>query len=318
MAKKLTSIVKKSNKNDSNSNELFNLNEEIIIGINSKKVENTKNTSKNKKSTKKRNSKNQNKINNNTTRYKKQESKLEKKKSHKILKIFILIVLLVIAIILFLLSPLFNINKISVVNNKNISDEEIISLSGIQIGTNTFKYVNFDLIEKIKINPHIKEVKITRQYPSEIVIDVIEREVSYFIRFNEKFAYIDSQGYIVEILGENREIPEVIGFKTSEKDIVPGNRLVEDDLIQLGKIIDIYNYMITNEIADRVLSFVIEDDRIMINLKDDKIVYIENFTNMNIKMLSLKVILEKNEGKSGKIYLDGQGEIASPLFRENV
>ena len=35
-------------------------------------------------------------------------------------------------------------------------------------------------------------------------------------------------------------------------------------------------------------------------------------------MISLKNVLERTEGKSGKILLDGQGEDHSILFRETV
>ena len=48
MSKKVTNIVKKG-KNESESNELFNLNEEIIIGINSKKNDKDIKEKKNKK-----------------------------------------------------------------------------------------------------------------------------------------------------------------------------------------------------------------------------------------------------------------------------
>jgi len=347
MAKKVTNIVKK-NKEDNNSSELFNLNEEIIIGINSKNVDNKalKNNKKNnskKNSFKKNNSQNNNikknnYTNNNFRKNNEQSNNLpknnsaiknsfnikdnleekEKKKLHKFLKIFILLFLLLLSIVILLLSPLFNINKVTVVNNKKISSEEIISLSGIQIGENTFKYVNFDIIEKIKKNPYIDDVKITRSYPSEIIIEVTERAPQYFFKFGESNAYINTQGYIIEISNESYQVPEIIGLEITGKSVIVGDRLNQNDLLKLEKIIEIYNNMVTNEIHHKVVSFTIEDDRIIITLNDNKLVYIEDFTNINIKILSLKVVLERNEGKSGEIYLDGQGETSSPLFRESV
>lgn len=331
MAKKVTNIVKK-NKEDNNSRELFNLNEEIIIGINSKKIYNktVRNNKKNNASknnfkkndsqnnnAKKYNNKN-NEVKNNSFNIKDKLEEKEKKKSHKFLKIFILVFLLLLSAVILLLSPLFNINKITVLNNKKISSEEIISLSGIQIGENTFKYVNFDIIEKIKKNPYIDDVKITRSYPSEIVIEVVERAPQYFFKFAESNAYINTQGYIIEISNESYQVPEIIGLEVTGKNIVVGDRLNQNDLLKLEKIIEIYNNMVTNEIHNKVVNFTIEGDIIIIKLSDNKLVYIEDFTNINIKILSLKVVLERTEGKSGEIYLDGQGETSSPLFRESV
>ena len=49
-----------------------------------------------------------------------------------------------------------------------------------------------------------------------------------------------------------------------------------------------------------------------------KNIYIKDFNNLNIKVLTLKVILERTEEKSGKIYLDGQGNDKSIVFNEDV
>lgn len=322
MSKKVTNIVKKG-KNESESNELFNLNEEIIIGINSKKDDDKKrkNKDKNKKNkdvTIKKNKINANDVINVKNDYEDNHFKKEKKKSHKILKIILVFFLLVIAIALFLLSPVFNISKISVENNLRVSSDEIISLSGIKLGDNTFKYINFDMIEKIKENPYIEDVKITRKYPDEIIINVTEREVAFCLKLGESYVYIDNQGYILEITSEDYGVPEIIGFKTEITNDSLRSRLIEEDLIKFEKIIEVYECMKNNEIADKVINFTIDEDRLVIGLVEDKIAYLENFTNINIKILSLKVILERTEGKAGEINLDGQGTDSSAIFKEKV
>ena len=331
MSKKVTNIVKKG-KNQSNSDELFNLNEEIIIGINSKK-DNSKN--KKKKDSKKKekeviNVKNKSNKNHSinvrdsnnfiSAKHKSDDNmyKNEKKKSHKILKVFFIIFFLILIIVLLLLSPVFSISNITVKNNVRVSSDEIISLSGIKIGDNTFKYINFDMVDKIKENPYIEDVKIVRKYPNEIIINVTERTPEFSLKIGESFVYIDNQGYILEITAEDYGVPEIIGFKTEITNESVSNRLREDDLKELQNIIEVYDCIKNNGIADKVVKFIIEDHRLVIGLVEDKVAYLENFTNINIKILSLKVILERTEGKAGEINLDGQGTDSSAVFKEKV
>ncbi len=325
MAKKVTNIVKKG-KDEPESSEIFNLNEEIIIGINSKKDDGKHKKKKEKKKEKKdNNSVNIKKKNDNNdyfidikSKSDNNDFKKEKKKSHKVLKIFFIFFLLILIIVLLLLSPVFNISKITVENNVRVSADEIISLSGIKLGDNTFKYINFDMIEKIKENPYIEDVKITRKYPDEIIISVTERTAEFCLKLGESYIYIDNQGYIVEITSEDYGVPEIIGFKTEIMNDSLGNRLIEEDLNEFGKIIGVYDSIKNNGIADKVISFTIEDDRLVIGLVEDKVAYLENFTNINIKILSLKVILERTAGKAGEINLDGQGTDSSAIFKEKV
>ena len=246
------------------------------------------------------------------------EFKNENKKSHKFLKIFFIIFLLILIIVLLLLSPIFNIKKITVENNFRVSSDEIISLSGLKLGENTFKYINFDMIEKIKENPYIDDVQIIRKYPNEIIISVTERAVEFCLKLGESYVYIDNQGYILEISSEDYVVPEIIGFETQITNDSLGNRLIEEDLMEFEKILEVYNCIKTNGIADKVISFTIEDDRLVIGLVEDKVAYLENFTNINIKILSLKVILERTAGKAGEINLDGQGTDSSAIFKEKV
>lgn len=328
MSKKVINIVKKDKKDKlpDKSTELFNLNEEIIIGVNSKNAIKNEKTSKKKKNNSKSkkalnnksNIKVKNNINSKNLNNKQKIKNTKEKKSHKVLKIFLIIFFILLVIVLLLLSPLFNIKTIIVKNNNKISKEEIISLSQIQLDDNIFKYINIKIMENIKENPYIEEVNIIRKYPSEIIIDVKERVLEYVLKINETYAYVNNQGYILEITNEKYELPEIIGYKTETKDIIPGNRLVEEDLNQLEKINLISNYAKENEIAGEILSYTIEEDKFSIRLKGEKVAYIKNLTNLNIKMLSLKNVLERTEGKSGEIFLDGQGEEKSILFRENV
>ena len=74
------------------------------------------------------------------TKNKKQAVSKKKKKRLKILKWTSLFVLICGGIALFLLSDLFNIKEIKVLNSRKITALEIKNLSGLQINQNMLKY----------------------------------------------------------------------------------------------------------------------------------------------------------------------------------
>lgn len=94
---------------------------------------------------------------------KKQKNSQKKKKKLKILKWTSLCVLVLVAITLFLLSDIFNIKEIKVINSRKISSKEIQELSTLQVDENMFKFLKITVEEKIKQNPYIETVAIHRK-----------------------------------------------------------------------------------------------------------------------------------------------------------
>lgn len=86
-----------------------------------------------------------------------------KENKGKIIKWTSLVILIVGAIIIFLLSDLFNIKEIKVLDNNKISAQEIINLSGLRINENMFKFLKIKVTEDIKTNPYIESVNIHRK-----------------------------------------------------------------------------------------------------------------------------------------------------------
>ena len=173
----------------------------------------------------------------------KQERKRKKrnKRIKFILKLVILIGLIVGSIVFALTSPIFNIKDIQVTNNNAISSETIISLSGLTKDQNIFKFKTSDVINKIKENPYIEEVKVNRKFPSTVQIEVKERTATYSVDFLGKYAYINNQGYILEISEDKKGMPVIQGISTKEDQVVPNNRLNNEDLEKLEDVIKIMN-----------------------------------------------------------------------------
>jgi len=230
-----------------------------------------------------------------------------------------LCLLVLVVIIAILLSPIFNVKEITVSNNNRVSTEEITNLSGLNINQNIFKFMKLSVINKIKENSYIDQVKISRQLPDKISIEVTERTPTYMLEFNQMYAYINNQGYILEISNEPLKLPTISGYKTDVKDIKPGGRLNLDDLTTLENIIQITNIANDNEILDQITGFVIADDKLTLQLQNQKVAYVRDMTNINIKIVNLKAILEREKNKAGEIFLDGiSSENDTIFFREKV
>ena len=153
--------------------------DEIVVGIQgksntkskkSKKKDGAKKAPKNKKEQKKTKTKTHKKTNVRSFEGYQKATRFKK------IKIFLILILLIIAIIFVLSSSLFNIKSINVLNNNILSNEDIISLSNINIGQNIFKINKNASIDHLKENAYIEEVNISRKLPNTLEINIKERK----------------------------------------------------------------------------------------------------------------------------------------------
>lgn len=334
---------KKSEKKEQN-NQLFSFDNEIVIGV-TRKEEPKKEVQKKGKNNKTKNkTQTKNKVNESNKKNKKKNNKIKQKNSKKtiekrnisqeeqekmlnkrkriisIIKYGTLSILIITAILCAMFSPLFNIKTINVEGNNKITEKEIMSLSQIQIEENTFKLNKRKIKEEIKSNPYIKEVTITRKLPSTITIKVKEREPAYMLEYAGSYVYLDDQGYLLEISTEKLELPILQGEATETSDFVPGNRLCVEDLEKLGIVMKIIELAQDNEIYSLITRIDIENGQ---NIKlifetKEKMAYLGDESNLNTKILTIKSIIEKEEGKAGEIYVDKDLNKEYPVFRERV
>ena len=177
-----------------------------------------------------------------------------------IIKLFLLLAVIAGLIIYLMLSPIFNIENINVEGNSSISSEQIISLSKVQKDINLFKVSNKDTIEAIKENPYVKSVEIKRTLPNTITFVITERVATYMLEYGGSFAYIDNQGYILEISANTKEgLAKITGYETSQDEITPGSRLCQNDLEKLNTVLRITASAKTNNIDSLITSINIED-----------------------------------------------------------
>ena len=243
------------------------------------------------------------------------------KKVKNILKIILLLGVIIGGTVFSMTSPIFNIKEIQVTNNNITPSDTIISLSELKLDENIFKFNKYNVKNKIKENAYIEDVKIHRKIPNVVQIEITQRQPKYSIDFMGKYAYINSQGYILEVADTNNGLPIIQGIATNEEEIVPNSRLNEDDLTSLENIIKIMDIAKENNLDTKVTSIDITNkNQYSIYIQEEKKrIHLGENTNLGNKMLYAISIMEKEKGIEGDIYVNGDlNNKFQPYFREKV
>lgn len=244
-------------------------------------------------------------------RKKEQRNKRKKEKRIRRIKIAIEIIIFLGAIvgssIFAMTSPIFNIKEIKISNNKIVSSEEIISLSELKLEENIFKFNKNITRDKIKENAYIDTVKIHRNIPNTLKIEVTEREPKFSVEYLGKYAYISTQGYILEISEDSKGLVVIQGITSKEEDIVAGKRLNNHDLLSLETVIKIMYIVKENNLEGKVNSIDInnKNDYILYISEEKKRIHLGDNSNLENKILYAISIMEKEKNNEGDIYVNG-------------
>ena len=166
-------------------------------------------------------------------------TKIQKRqrKVRAILSFALAITVIVILITFCLRSDFFNINKINIKGNSNISKEKLLHTSSIIQGENIFRISTKDAEANIKKLPYVKSVEVKRKLPKGIEIEVIERKDKLLIKNISMYHVIDEEGFVLKQVDLNNEdLPVVLGLKT-DKIGVGDNLFLELDLHEFDEFI---------------------------------------------------------------------------------
>ncbi|WP_453997109.1 cell division protein FtsQ/DivIB [Bacillus nitroreducens] len=129
-----------------------------------------------------------------------------KQKANRRLIMYITFFFLLLSGILYFQSPLSKIGKITISGNRNISSEQIMSLSKLEVGTSFWKVDTDGVAENINKHPEIKEVTIEKRLPNQVLINVSEfKRVGYISEQNTFYPMLEN--------GEIIEKPQMNGSK---------------------------------------------------------------------------------------------------------
>lgn len=269
---------------------------------------------------------NKNKIKQEEARRKEIDKKERKRKKRNkriklILKIILLIAIISGGIAFALISPIFNIKDIQVLNNNLVNSETVISLSELKTEQNIFRFSSSKARNKIKENTYIENVEIHRKLPSTIQIKVEERIPTYSIDYVGKYAIINNQGYILEISEDSKGLPIILNSKTVEEEITINQRLNNEDLEKLEDVLKIMSSARENNLDTQVTNIDISSkNEYSIYLEEEKkTVHLGDGSNLSNKMLYIVAIIEQEKNKEGDIYVNGDlNNKFQPYFREKV
>lgn len=243
------------------------------------------------------------------------------KRIKRVVKAIILLGLIIGAIVFATCSPIFNITDIEVLNNSMVPSDTIISLSGIQKNENIFRFISTKVSNNIKQNAYIEEVHIKRVLPNKVQIEVTEREPKFSIPVLGEFAYMSTQGYILQIAQNELDLPIIYGLQTAEENIIAGNRIAETDLTSLETILRIMNAMNDSGLSEKVTSIDIstKNDYSIYMQEEKKTIYLGDGSNLSNKMLYVLAILEEEKDIAGEIFANGDLNNGFKVyFREEV
>ncbi len=193
------------------------------------------------------------------------------------LSLFVLIIICWI-----ILNPLFTIvKKITIVGNKNITEDEIVQTSEL-LGNLVFFYNKNSFKKKLKENIMIKNIHLSLLSYSEVKIEIVERDFIFKINNSNTKGLIDSDGFFF-YFSDLADFPNLPFLEAKEdKDIAIATKLL--DMIAKEDL-NIY-FEISEIIVDKIIGTQIytTNNQIILLGKD----------GFDIKLRQLKIILNNS------------------------
>ena len=136
------------------------------------------------------------------------EKTVKKKKRRKKHYLLRLLIIAAVCVGLYFLAHIeyFNVDNVVVTGNREISDEEIIKLSGIKTGGNLFDVHPLIAQHKIKKNLYIEDVDVDRKLPNTVEINISERSGKAQFVKGSKYCVTDNDGKVLEISKEEKKV----------------------------------------------------------------------------------------------------------------
>jgi cell division protein FtsQ len=141
-------------------------------------------------------------------------------------KVGFLSVTFTIAIALYLylyshpIGPIFPLQQIAFEGNKHLSDDELITLSGLSTHESLFRISNEKISQRLLLSPWITAVALRKQFPDTLSVTIKEAEPFALLDVNEHLFLIDDRGKLLEELKDDSIpfLPVIKGDPFQEKE----------------------------------------------------------------------------------------------------
>lgn len=238
-----------------------------------------------------------------------------RKKKRKInLKVLIALIIIIGVTAGLLTAPIFNISKISVSGIERLTEEQVISVSGIGLGKNIFRTSIGRARKKIMSQPMVENVKILRKFPARIEISVEERKLFAYVPFGDVYYGIDKNCTVIETVTECAEdSPKLTGLYTLEAPEGGEIKFQNDGETELVK--KIAGALYENGMGDVISELNLQNTvNIMLVTKSGLIVQLADDSELDYKIKLMKNIIDRG-------YTWGVFDVSNPAvptYRKNM
>ncbi|MFA7533727.1 MAG: FtsQ-type POTRA domain-containing protein [Tissierellaceae bacterium] len=213
-------------------------------------------------------------------------------------------------------SDFFVIRDISVYGNNKLTNEEIIFATPINIGENIFRVSLKNAQANLVKLPYVKEVKIKRKYPKDIIVNISERKETAQIKKDFSIIVIDYEGYILDIRDyEDEKLPMFYGISIDGINITDNLNKIEGNKDNLEFIIESTDIGLLTKMDE---IYMVDNNNINIVLNNGINVAFGPINNVEYKLKLLNEVIKDIEKKelSCKMILMDKGDNPIIVLKE--
>ncbi|MCQ2531096.1 MAG: FtsQ-type POTRA domain-containing protein [Saccharofermentans sp.] len=121
--------------------------------------------------------------------------------------VLITLLVLVVLVLAWTLAfhPYFRVDRVTIVGNYEVSDEEIMQELGLEYGNHMFRNYYTSSKNLVSRNPYIQDISVSRKFPSTVTVEVKERKKIAYISTPDGYIAIDDSGIVLELSAKKDE-----------------------------------------------------------------------------------------------------------------
>ena len=188
-------------------------------------------------------------------------------------------------------SPYFALHDIRFEGCKNVKPQELMSLANVRQGYNILALNLREISQKIIANPWVKDVRIERNFPHQLIIEITER-VPVALASQEDLFLVDREGDLFKKVErqDNIDMPVITGLSLSE----PSTQRVKEilDFLETAEHMGVFPTRTVSEVhvdGDYGITFYMLTENISIQMD------LKNYSEKLALLRSLKEDLAKRK-----------------------
>ena len=106
----------------------------------------------------------------------------------------------------------FKLQKLTITGNRVIPREQIVMMSGLELGMPVFELDKSVVMRRLYLLPRVERVTISQRGPNEVAIDIVEKKPAARIHIDGEPLEVDGHGAILGKAGKDSEkLPWILG-----------------------------------------------------------------------------------------------------------